>query len=105
MVSKTRKRSRSQNGSGDEEETTEYTFDPGTQHELEVEDTCCVTGEPVESSFCRFPDYRNGTLMVMSKKVMIEHLRNDSSIAKFKEILVERHGEEVLEEYYSSRGQ
>ena len=100
MVSK----ARSKNGASDDEETTEYTFDPGTLRELEVEETCCVTGEPVESSFCRFPDYRNGTLMVMSKKVMIEQLRNDTSIQKFKEILVQRHGDEVLEEY-SSRGQ
>ena len=100
MVSK----AKSKKGSREEEETTEFTFDPGTQHELVPEKTCCITGEPVESSFCRFPDYRNGTLMVMSKKMMIEHLSNDTSIKKFKEVLVQRHGEDILKEY-SSRGQ
>ena len=49
--------------------------------------TCCVTGEPVTSGFCRFPDYVSGTLMVMSKKAMIEHLRTSTTIQVFKEIL------------------
>ena len=52
---------------GEKEESTEFSFDPGSQVELEVEDTCCVTGESVKFSFCRFPDYTRGTLMVMSK--------------------------------------
>ena len=69
---------------------------------IEPEETCCVTGEPIESTFCRFPDYRRGTLMVMSKKAMLEHLRADTTIDKFKEVLVERHGREVLDELYSS---
>ena len=84
-----------------DEEGTDFSFDPGSQIELEPEDTCCVTGEPVTSGFCRFPDYARGTLMVMSKKAMTEHLRADTSIAKFKEVLVERHGKKILDEYYS----
>ena len=87
--------------SGSEEESHDFSFDPGSQLELEVEDTCCITGEAIESSFCRFPDYRRGTLMVMSKKAMLEHLRASTTIQKFKEVLVERHGEEVLEDYAS----
>lgn len=86
---------------GSDDESTDFSFDPGTQVELEVEDICCITGEAVEASFCRFPDYRRGTLMVMSKKVMIEHLRAGTTIQKFKEVLVERHGSQVLEEYTS----
>ena len=85
-----------------DEEGTDFLFDPGSQIELEVEETCCVTGEPVEFTFCRFPDYRRGTLLVMSKKAMHEHLRAGTSLEKFKEVLVERHGREVVEELYSS---
>ena len=88
--------------SASDEESTDFLFDPGSQIELEVEETCCVTGEPVEFTFCRFPDYRRGTLLVMSKKAMHEHLRAGTSIEKFKEVLVERHGRKVVEELYSS---
>ncbi|MEE2658356.1 MAG: hypothetical protein VX733_07620 [Candidatus Latescibacterota bacterium] len=84
---------------GEEEEGTDFGFDPGTQHELEVEDTCCVTGEEVKSSFCRFPDYRSGTMLVMSKKEAIERLRKNTTIQTFKEVLVKRHGKHVLSEY------
>ena len=41
--------------SNSDDDNAEFSFDPGTQIELELEDTCCVTGEPVEFSFCRFP--------------------------------------------------
>jgi hypothetical protein len=37
--------------------------------------------------------------MVMSKKGMLEHLRAGTTVQKFKEVLVERHGEGILEEY------
>lgn len=84
-----------------EEESTDFGFDPGLQRELEVEDTCCVTGEEVPSSFCRFPDYRRGTMMVMSKKVTIEQLRKGTSLQTFKEVLAKRHGKRVLEDYRS----
>lgn len=85
-----------------DEENAEFSFDPGSQVELEIEDTCCVTGEPVESSFCRFPDYIRGTMMVMSRKAMLEHLRAGTTIQKFKEVLAERHGKKALDEYYSN---
>ena len=86
--------------SRNEEEATDFsTIDSGSTRELEVEDICCITGEEVPASFCRFPDYRRGTMMVMSKKHAIEHLRKGTTIAKFKEVLVERHGKEVLEDY------
>ena len=86
--------------SGDEE-STDFGFDPGSQRELEVEDTCCVTGEEVPASFCRFPDYRRGTMMVMSKSVAIEQLRKGTTTSTFKEVLVKRHGKRALEEYRS----
>ena len=86
----------------DDDEGTEFSFDPGSQHELEVETTCCITGEEVKSSFARFPDYHTGTMMVMSKKAMLEHLRKGDSLAKFKEVLVKRHGKGVLDDYAST---
>ena len=85
-----------------EDDATDFSFDPGSQVELEVEETCCVTGEPVSAGFCRFPDYKSQTLMVMSKQSMIKHLRNGTSIEKFKEVLVKRHGKRILQEYYSN---
>ncbi|MBT4499579.1 MAG: hypothetical protein HOC74_17755 [Gemmatimonadetes bacterium] len=88
--------------STNDDESTDLSFDPGSQVELDVEENCCVTGEPVECSFSRFPDYVKGTMMVMSRKVMLDHLRNGTSIQKFKEVLVERHGDKVLEECYSN---
>ena len=87
--------------SAGEEESTDFSFDPGSQVELQVEETCCITGEPVEASFCRYPDYRRGTLMVMSRKLATEHLRAGTSLEKFREVLVERHGEGVLKDYAS----
>ena len=87
--------------SNSEEESTDFGFDPGTQRELEVEDTCCVTGEEVPASFCRFPDYRRGTMMVMSRKVAIEQLRKGTTLQTFKEVLVKRHGKRALDEYRS----
>ena len=85
-----------------EEESTDFSFDPGSQVELEVEQTCCLTGEDVPNSFCRFPDYVRGTMMVMSKSSMLKHLRAGDSIAQFKEVLVKRHGPGVLGDYYSN---
>jgi len=85
-----------------DEEITDFSFDPGSQIELEIEKTCCLTGEEVPHSFCRFPDYVRGTMMVMSKKAMLEHLRAGDSVACFKKVLVQRHGPKVLEEYYSN---
>jgi hypothetical protein len=39
--------------------------------------------------------------MVMSRKAALEHLRKGTTIEVFKQVLVKRHGEEVLEEYQS----
>ena len=86
----------------EEEESTDFSFDPGSQVELEIEDSCCVTGEPVKYGFCRFPDYVRGTMMVMSKKVMLEHLRAGTSIQQFKEVLIKRHGPQVIGDLYSN---
>ena len=95
------KRRKSNDAAEDEESGGEFTFCPGVQQELDLEETCCITGEPIESSFARFPDYINGTMMVMSKKAMLQHLRAEDSLDKFLEVLVERHGPEVVKDYLS----
>ena len=86
----------------DDDTNTDFSFDPGTQVELALEDICCITGEPAAASFSRFPDYKSGTLMVMSRPKMLEHLREGDSIAAFKDVLVKRHGKEILEEMCSN---
>lgn len=85
----------------DDGESTDFGFHPESQQELELEDTCCVTGEAITSSFCRFPDYRNATMMVMAKTVALEQLRRGTSLETFHEVLVKRHGKEILKEYVS----
>lgn len=83
------------------EESTDFGFDPGFQRELEVEDTCCVTGEEVPASFCRFPDYRRGTMMVMSRSIAVDRLRKGTTTAIFKEVLLKRHGKKAMADYRS----
>ena len=90
--------SRARRSTGDDD-ATDFSFDPGSQVELDVEETCCVTGEPVKSGFCRFPDYRSGSMLVLSHKQMLKHLREGTTIETFKEVLVKRHGKAVLNDY------
>lgn len=95
-------RGRTGNERQGEDEGTDFSFDPGSQVELEIEEACCLTGEPVASSFCRFPDYRQGTMMVMSQKAMVEHLRAGTTIETFKEVLVKRHCKQIVERLYAN---
>ena len=95
-------RSRARTEAQGDDDSTDFSFDPGSQVELELEDTCCLTGEPVPASFCRFPDYRRGTMMVLSRKAMIEHLRAGTTIDTFKEVLVKRHGKRLVERLYAA---
>ena len=85
-----------------DDDGTDFSFDPGSQVELELEENCCLTGDPVPASFCRFPDYRQGTMMVMNRKAVLEHLRNNTTIDTFKEVLVKRHGKRIVERLYST---
>ncbi len=67
-------------------EQTSSKFD--TEQEIPVEKYCCITGEAVKSSFCRYPDPKEGTMMVMSKDQMLMHSRNGGSLAAiFKQVL------------------
>ena len=70
-------------------EHTTSKFD--TEQEIPVEKHCCVTGEAVKSSFCRYPDSKEDTIMVISKEQMLLHSRNGGNISKiFKQVLVLR---------------
>ncbi|MCY3736087.1 MAG: hypothetical protein OXG13_06775 [Gemmatimonadaceae bacterium] len=84
-----------------DDDSTDFGFDPGSQRELEVEDTCCVSGDEVSSSFCRFPDYRRGTMMVMSKGIALQQLRKGTTLETFRKVLVKRHGKRELQDYKS----
>lgn len=84
-----------------DDDSTDFGFDPGSQRELEVEDTCCVSGDEVSSSFCRFPDYRRGTMMVMSKGIALQQLRKGTTLETFRKVLVKRHGRRELQDYKS----
>ena len=95
-------RGRAKSESQGDDEGTDFSFDPGSQVELELEETCCLTGEPVPASFCRFPDYRQGTMMVMARKAMLEHLRDGTTIETFKQVLEKRHGKRIVERLYQS---
>ena len=66
-----------------------------------MEDICCVSGDEVSASFCRFPDYRRGTMMVMSKRIALEQLRKGITLQTFKKVLVKRHGRKELQDYKS----
>ena len=64
-----------------DDDGTDFSFDPGSQVELELEENCCLTGDPVPASFCRFPDYRQGTMMVMSRETMLKYSREGQSLS------------------------
>ena len=64
-------------------------FDP--EQEAPIERHCCITGEDVKSSFCRYPDPKEATMMVMSKEQMLIHSRNRGSLADiFEQVLTLR---------------
>ncbi|MDE2800677.1 MAG: hypothetical protein OXI94_18585 [Gemmatimonadota bacterium] len=70
-------------------EPTTSKFD--TEQEIPVEKYCCITGEAVKSSFCRYPDEKEDTMMVMSKEQMLLHSRNGGNISEiFKQVLALR---------------
>ena len=41
--------------SNSDDDNADFSFDPGTQIELEMEDTCCVTGEPSRIQLLSLP--------------------------------------------------
>jgi len=59
--------------------------------ELLIESQCCITGKEVKHSFCRYPDRERGTVMVMSREMMLKFSRGGQSlIAEFEKVLEKR---------------
>jgi len=47
-----------------------------------IEGRCCVSGDEVKHSFCRYPDTERGTMMVISRETMIRLARHGGSLAE-----------------------
>jgi hypothetical protein len=50
--------------------------------EFPLETRCCITGEEVKHSFCRYPDPTLGTMMVMSHETMLRFSRPGESLSE-----------------------
>lgn len=56
--------------------------------EFPLETHCCVTGEEVKHSFCRYPDPELSTMMVMAHETMLRFSRPGESLSeKFERVL------------------
>lgn len=53
-----------------------------SEREFPMEGRCCITGEEVKHSFCRYPDTGRGTMMVMSREAMVRLARKGGSLAE-----------------------
>lgn len=66
-----------------------------SDREFPVETRCCVTGEEVKHSFCRYPDNERGAMMVMSRETMLRFSRKGRSLTEeFERVLQLRRGQE-----------
>ncbi len=66
-----------------------------TEREYPIEKRCCVTGEGVKHSFCRYPDADRGTMMVLSKEVMLVYSQRGRSLSEeFERVLESRRKQE-----------
>ena len=52
-----------------------------TDREYPIESHCCITGEEVKHSFCRYPDSELRTLMVMSRDTMVRLTRKGGGLS------------------------
>ena len=56
--------------------------------EYPLETQCCISGEDVKHSFCRYPDPALGTMMVMSHETMLRFSRPGESLSeRFERVL------------------
>ncbi len=59
-----------------------------SDREYPVESRCCITGERVKHSYCRYLDASQGTMMVMSHEAMLKFSRKGNSLSeKFEQVL------------------
>ena len=52
-----------------------------TEREFPLESRCCITGEDVKHSYCRYPDPQQETMMVMSRETMLKYSRKGFSLS------------------------
>jgi hypothetical protein len=64
---------------------TEGTETTGTlvdsERDYPIETRCCITGDEVKHSFCRYPDAVQGTMMVLSHEMMLHYSRKGQSLS------------------------
>ena len=66
-----------------------------SEREYPIEARCCITGEEVKHSFCRYPDLDTGTMMLMSHETMLRFSRKGRSLSEeFERVLALRRGQE-----------
>lgn len=66
-----------------------------SEREYPLEPRCCITGDTVKHSFCRYPDPVMGTMMVMSHESMLRFSRKGNSLAEaFDHVLILRRTQE-----------
>lgn len=69
-----------ESGPTDETETTGTLVD--SERDYPIETRCCITGDEVKHSFCRYPDPVQGTMMVMSHETMLRYSRKGHSLSE-----------------------
>ena len=52
-----------------------------TEREFPLESKCCITGEVVKHSYCRYIDPEEETMMGMSRDAMLQYSRKGSSLS------------------------
>ena len=66
-----------------------------SEREYPLESHCCISGEEVKHSYCRYPDPEQGTMMVMSRESMLKYSRKGYSLSEvFEEVLAMRRKQE-----------
>ena len=59
-----------------------------SEREYPLEPRCCITGDAVKHSFCRYPDSEQGSMMVMSRESMFKYSRTGRSLSEaFEQVL------------------
>ena len=62
-----------------------------SEREYPLESRCCISGETVKHSYCRYPDPEQGTMMVMSRESMLKYSRKGFSLSEvFEQVLTMR---------------
>ena len=77
----------------DQPETTSTLVD--SERDYPIEGRCCITGDEVDHSYCRYPDTTQGTMMVMSHQTMLQYSRQNQSLSvEFERVLELRRQQE-----------